>query len=163
MKIECLSEVDWQRLKRIRLAALQDAPEAFGTTLAAAQGWPDDVWCQQARDIPTFVATDGGVDVGIARCATEGSTEDAYLISMWVAPVARGRGVGEQLVEAVSEWALAAGFSRLLLDVADDNTAAMALYKRLSFRPTGETSRFPPPRSQITEHQQARMLRAESK
>jgi hypothetical protein len=40
---------------------------------------------------------------------------------------------------------------------------AMALYKRLSFRPTGETSRFPPPRSQVTEHQQARILRAERK
>ena len=145
MEIERLSGMEWQRLKRIRLAALQGAPEAFGTTLETAKEWPDDVWRQQARDLPTFVATDDGVDVGMARCATEGSTEDAYLISMWVAPVARGRGVGEQLVEAVSDWALAAGFSRLLLDVADDNTAAMALYKRLSFRPTGETSRFPPP------------------
>ena len=36
MEIERLSGVEWQRLKRIRLAALQDAPEAFGTTLAAA-------------------------------------------------------------------------------------------------------------------------------
>jgi len=142
------------RLKRIRIAALRDAPQAFGTTLQVAQGWSDDVWRQQVKDLPTFVAT----DVGIARGVADGSSTNARLVSMWVSPTARGLRVGERLVEAVAAWARDAGFKRLLLNVADDNWAAIALYERLNFWPTGETMGFPPPRSHITEHGRARIL-----
>ena len=158
MKIERLAGDEWERLKRIRLAALQDAPDAFGSTHEEARGWGDDVWRQQVADLATFIATIDRVDVGIARGASDGSSTDAYLISMWVAPSVRGRRIGEQLVAAVTRWARDAGFSRLKLDVADFNTAAIALYERLGFRPTGETSAHPPPRSHITEHGRARVL-----
>ena len=158
MDIERLSPSEWERLKQIRLAALRDAPGAFGTTLELAQGWSDDVWRQQARDLPTFIATLDGADVGVARGTTDGSNSDAFLVSMWVSPALRGRHVGEQLVDAVAGWARDAGFRRLLLDVADDNAAAIALYQRLGFEPTGESSVYPPPRSHIREHRRARML-----
>ena len=158
MEITRLSGSEWERLKRIRLAALQDAPVAFGSTLEAAQGWVDDVWRQQVEDLPTFIARIDGIDVGIARGMSNGSNSDAYLISMWVSPTERGKRVGEQLVEAVMKWARDAGFSRLLLDVADNNAAAIAFYERLDFQPTGDTGVYPPARSFITEHRRARML-----
>ena len=158
MEIERLSSTEWRRLKRIRLAALKDAPDAFGTTLKAAKELPDEAWRQQAEDLPTFIAVVDGVDVGIARGATGESTSDAYLISMWVSPAMRGERVGERLVTAVVEWARAAGFKKILLDVADENLAAIALYERLGFEATGETSVYPPPRSHITEHRRALML-----
>lgn len=158
MEIDRLSGWEWERLKRIRLAALRDAPEAFGSTLEVAQGWVDDVWRQQVADLPTFIARVDGVDVGIVRGAAVRSSTDAHLISMWVSPALRGRRVGEQLVAAVMKWARDAGFNRLLLDVADHNTAAIALYERLDFRPTGGTSAYPPPRSHVTEHRRARTL-----
>lgn len=158
MKIERLSSPEWDRLKRIRLAALRDAPHAFSTTLEVAQGWPDDVWRQQVKDLPTFVAMIDATDIGMARGATTESNTDALLISIWVLPTARGGRVGEQLVETVAKWARDAGFARLLLNVADDNAAAITLCERLNFRPTGETNAYPPPRSHITEHRRERML-----
>ena len=158
MKIERLSSQQWDRLKRIRLSALQEAPEAFGSTLDVAQQWSDRSWQEQAEKLPTYIAMIDEADVGMARGTSMGSKEDAYLISMWVSPTVRGKGVGEQLVAAVAGWARAAGFKRLLLDVADDNSAAIALYERLGFEPTGETGEYPPPRSHITEHRRARTL-----
>ena len=83
----------------------------------------------------------------------EARTDAAWLISMWVAPEVRGRGVGEALIAAVVEWARASGARRLLLDVGDHNRPAIALYARMGFEPNGRTGALPAPRSHIREHQ----------
>jgi ribosomal protein S18 acetylase RimI-like enzyme len=70
---------------------------------------------------------------------------------MWVAPEARGQGVGEALIEAGAGWARSQGFKQLALDVIDDNEPAIALYQRKGFKPTGESNAFPPPREHIVE------------
>ena len=41
MDVERLTGTEWRRLRRIRLAALEDAPDAFGTTVEAARELPD--------------------------------------------------------------------------------------------------------------------------
>jgi ribosomal protein S18 acetylase RimI-like enzyme len=61
----------------------------------------------------------------------------ALLVSVWVAPEARGRGAGELLVEAALRRAAELGARELRLWVAEDNPAAQRLYRRLNFRPTG--------------------------
>ena len=71
---------------------------------------------------------------------------------MWVAPEVRRRGVGGALVDAVINWARSSDVDRLLLDVADDNAPAIALYTRKGFDPNGEVSTQPPPREHIREH-----------
>jgi len=158
IRIVRLTSEEWGRLKQLRLDAVQDSPDAFSTTLEAMESWPDANWCQQVVNLPTYVAMIGSRDVGIARVEVKESTTDAYLISMWVSPTERGRRVGENLVEAVAGWARDTGFARLLLNVVDDNAAAIALYERINFHPTGETTAFPPPRSHISEHRRALML-----
>ncbi len=62
----------------------------------------------------------------------------AELISMWVSPAARGRGVGGQLVEAVERWARQERVTVLRLAVAPGNENAVALYRRKGFTFTGE-------------------------
>jgi GNAT superfamily N-acetyltransferase len=64
---------------------------------------------------------------------------DPTLVAMFVDPAARGQGIGGALVEAVSVWARARGAARLTLWVTDTNAAALALYRRCGFRPTGKT------------------------
>jgi len=59
-----------------------------------------------------------------------GTTE---LISMWVAPFARGRGAGEALVEAVIDWAGRQGIDAVGLEVVEDNRRARAFYERCGF------------------------------
>lgn len=52
------------------------------------------------------------------------------LVSMWVAPFARGRGVGDAAVTAVIDWAQD---REVVLSVKADNGPAIALYKRHLF------------------------------
>ncbi|MCU1491258.1 MAG: family N-acetyltransferase [Acidimicrobiaceae bacterium] len=66
---------------------------------------------------------------------------DAELLSLWVAPDARGRGVGDALVEAVAGWAEAEGAMVLVLTVRATNAAAISLYRRHGFADAGSVTR----------------------
>src|SRR5918994_476305 len=154
VRLEQLTAEDGPRLRAIRLHALRDAPDAFSSTLEEAAARPPGDWSRQLLELPTFVAVSNGLDVGMVRCTRDGtSTETAWLISMWVAPEMRRKGVGAALVDAVIDWARSNGVTRLLLDVADHNTSAIALYARKGFAPNEAVGTFPPPREHIREHQ----------
>jgi len=159
MLIQQLQADEWQRLKAIRLRALADAPDAFGSLLQDVSAWPDARWQEQCRTIPAFVAVIDGSDVGMVRgVASRDDSGAAFLISMWVEPAARRQGVGSELIDALISWAKASGFSRLLLDVSDMNPAAIRLYSQKGFVPNGITSAMPPPRDHIREHQRELQL-----
>jgi len=141
------------RLRDIRLRALRDSSKAFGGTLAESEARPAEVWMRQLRELATFVAATPQGDVGMVRTVT--SADDpatALLLSMWVAPSMRGRGVGEALVEAVVEWARRNGHERVELEVRDANAPAVALYERLGFVWAGPTS------DPVPEHRRVREL-----
>ncbi len=63
------------------------------------------------------------------------------LISMWVAPFARGRGVGDALIAAVIEWGRRERAARIALDVVESNEHAVALYRRHRFIDAGACDR----------------------
>lgn len=154
-----LGEADSARFKALRLASLADAPDAYGTTLAEAEAWPDAVWRDQLQATATFVAERHGRDVGVARGAVDDTDATrAWLRSMWVAPDARRHGIGHQLVEAVTAWARHAGCSRLALDVTDSNLGATRFYTWLGFIETGVTGNVDPARPHLTEHQRERRI-----
>ncbi len=52
---------------------------------------------------------------------------------MWVAPPARGTGVGDALVVAALEWSRGEGESQLTLRVMHHNDRAQRLYRRHGF------------------------------
>ncbi len=59
-------------------------------------------------------------------------------IGFWVAPAARGRGLGRRAVELVVDWLFSAGsLRRLELTTTPDNLAARALALRLGFTEEG--------------------------
>ncbi len=136
-----LTPDDWAMWRELRLAALADAPGAFGSRLSDWQGDGDREQRWRARlDIPgsfNVLAMAAGQPVGMASGvpAADGAAE---LISMWVSPAARGRGVGDLLVGAVEQWARQARAGVLRLAVAQGNPAAVALYQRNGFSWTGE-------------------------
>jgi GNAT superfamily N-acetyltransferase len=159
IRVHVLRAHELERFRAIRLRSLADAPEAFGTRLGDATTWPDETWAHLFESLVAFVVELDGADVGLARCAAEpGVPEAARLGSFWVAPEARGRGVGEALIDAVAQWAREAGFVELRVDVTDDNAAAIALYARMGFEPTGNVGTHPPPRSHVTKHTRALKL-----
>jgi ribosomal protein S18 acetylase RimI-like enzyme len=63
-------------------------------------------------------------------------TENARFLmdGIFVAPEARGRGVGTRLLDAIAEEARARGYREVRLDVVDDNLRARALYERKGYR-----------------------------
>jgi GNAT superfamily N-acetyltransferase len=154
IRFERLTTGESSRLRSIRLRALQDAPDAFETTFEEAAAKSADAWRKQLLELPTFVGVENGHDVGMVRCARDKHVTDmAWLISMWVEPKARRAGIGSKLVDVVIEWARANGISRLVLDVADLNVPAVALYRAKGFVPNGKSGALPPPRDHIREHQ----------
>ena len=57
----------------------------------------------------------------------------ADLLSLWVAPFARGRGVSDALVTSVCDWAREMGAERVALHVVEGNDPASGLYLRHGF------------------------------
>ena len=154
MRFEQLTQDEGPRLRSIRLRALQDAPDAFGTTFDEANANPADAWTNQLVNLPTFVAVEDGRDVAMVRCARDQQSVDTgWLLSKWVVPEFRRAYVGAALVDRVVVWARANGISRLVLDVADLNAPAIALYEAKGFMPNGKSGSMPPPREHIREHQ----------
>lgn len=163
VRFEQLTASDAQRFRMLRLRALRDSPDAFGATYEQAFARAIEEWSRQLADIPTFVAVRDGVDIGLARSADDkDESTSGWLISLWVAPEARRRGVAGALIDLVIDNARARGLTKLLLDVADTNAGAIELYDRKGFVRTGETTAFPPPRQHIREHRRVLLLADET-
>ena len=134
---------DWRIVKRVRLAALKEAPYAFGSTYAReaprkAADWRRWIGDKTTRDDKAvFIAHDGTEQVGIAAGFHETKTS-VMLVSMWVSPAARRTGTGRRLTQAVIDWAAEVRARRVTLWVADDNPEAIALYEVTGFKPTGK-------------------------
>ena len=154
---------NWQQVRSVRLRALADSPDAFGSTLTEEQQLTDDKWLIRSKNINVaqFLAiAPRGHELGMAVGALyNDQAQTAGLFSMWVAPEARKCGVGLALVQAVIEWAQTEGYCRILLEVGDTNTPAIRLYQACGFTPTGRTGTLPPPRHHIGEHEMERILR----
>src|SRR5579871_2075459 len=109
--LQILSPEDWRLFRALRLEALREAPYAFSTALAGWQGEGDaeSRWRARLTDVPlNLVARYEGTPAGMAS-ATAPTNGTSELISMWVAPHARGKGVASALIDAVVSWARAGG------------------------------------------------------
>lgn len=121
----------------VRLAALRDAPYAFSSK------WENEVklgrlqWQTRLSTRSQFVALVEGEVAGTVGVIVLPGGMAAELISMWVDPAVRGRGVGDRLVAAVLDWAATAGLPDVRLWVTSGNEAAERLYARCGFKRTG--------------------------
>lgn len=139
----------WQAFRDTRLAALRDAPGAFGSTFARESAMSDDDWrarvgvwnSERAR---ALLAWDGARARGIvAGFLDQDDPKTAHLVSMWVDPTLRRSGVGARLVSAILDWARSVSAERVVLNVTSTNAGARAFYERLGFAPTGRTEPYP--------------------
>ena len=120
---------DWPLWRAARLAALTDAPDAFP---GAAAEWPEggeSRWRERLLDPEALkiVAVQQEKPVGLVRgVLADGS---AWLHSMWVSQRLRGHGLGDQLAEAVDDWARE-HVAHVRLEVVPTNAPAIRLYRR---------------------------------
>lgn len=135
LTLQRLTVEDWQVFRRLRLSALAESPEAFGAALLDWSGRGDSElrWRARLHHVPyNAVARAGASELGMVS-ATRPDRGVVELISMWVAPAARGQGVADALVEGVVSWARGQAAHTLLLKVHDDNQHALAAYRRNGF------------------------------
>lgn len=145
--LRVLTPDDWPVWRQVRLAALAEAPYAFGSRLEDWQGDGDREVRWRARlSFPGSYHVAAVIDndvVGVAGGVPTPADGVVELISMWVRPDARGRGVGDALIEAVEAWARRTGAATVRLAVAEGNDRAEALYRRHGYRRTGEVDHMP--------------------
>lgn len=113
-------------------------PKASADALAAlhASCFPD-AW--DAAAITGLLATPGTFafvhDDGFVLARVAG--DEAEILTLAVAPRARGRGLGRALLQAVISRAAELRATSLFLEVGADNPAALALYAGLGFARVG--------------------------
>jgi ribosomal protein S18 acetylase RimI-like enzyme len=130
---------DWELWRELRLHALAEAPHAFSSTLAewTGSGDTEERWRNRLSSVTlNLVASLNEKSVGMAS-ATSPVDDEIELISIWVAPEARGLGIGAALIEAIVAWAREQRVFRVALDVGEHNMSAILLYKRLGFADVG--------------------------
>ncbi|WP_338761858.1 GNAT family N-acetyltransferase [Massilia sp. METH4] len=132
---------EWTTWRALRLAALADSPDAFGSTLADAQARADATWqalLAQAVAAPEqlpLLAEVAGESAGLTWAQVEGG--NAVVYQVWVAPDYRGRGIARALLERAIGWARDRGATVMELGVTAGDTPAVRLYRRLGFEAMG--------------------------
>ena len=117
-----------------------DAPAAFGSTLAQWTGSGDgeDRWRSRLADVAlNVVLLVDGEPAGMVSALDPNEDSAVELISMWVAPCARGQGVGDAAVRHVVSWAQTEHGASVVLAVKTDNDHAVCLYQRHGFVDAG--------------------------
>lgn len=145
VRVQRVRAQDWQQVRCVRLAALADAPDAFGSTLARELALTDADWQVRTENNATgqkscgFLAFIDDVPCGFV-VGVLSQPHEVELFALWVAQNIRRRGTGLALVQAVCGWARERGAQRVSLKVVAANLGAIALYHANGFEGGAETS-----------------------
>jgi ribosomal protein S18 acetylase RimI-like enzyme len=130
----------WAEYRALRLYALQESPQAFGSSYAESVAHPDEFWIERLRSAAEgrnllLFAEDGDRLAGLIGTYDDASEPGvANIISVFVAPNYRGRGLGNRLVDAILaeiRQRTDARVARLTVNVSQ--TAAISTYQRIGF------------------------------
>jgi GNAT superfamily N-acetyltransferase len=147
--IERVTPSNLPAFKEIRLRALQDTPQAFGSTFARESQFTETEWLERTKRWNGktgigFLAMDDGHGCGIAGGLMDADDRTCVmLVSMWTAPTHRRSGIGRVLVDHVLDWARLREARTLRLMVTSANEPAIRFYEKLGFTRTGRTEPYP--------------------
>lgn len=140
LSVDCLTEDDWERLRDIRLAALENDGHAFGGNLEAESAYGESEWRQKFTIFTGLIAKVDGVDTGFMSVENLkgdfGST--CWIGSCWVKPEFRGRGVLRSLFYFVDKESAERDWKIQGLGVWVDNEIAIKAYEKIGFVMMGE-------------------------
>jgi len=142
-----LTPGDIELFRSVRLAALEDSPEAFGETLDSAEraDWVARTASGSAfTDRGAFVALASGAAVGMVFVRCEASPAPAFLGGMWVHPQFRRQGVGRMLVLRAFDFLRSIGQVQVSLWVTRSHAEVLTFYRSLGFLDTGRTDHLRP-------------------
>lgn len=136
----------WRAHRDLRLDMLEADPDAFWANLGEVRSRTEEQWREEIAGPRIHLqARVGETVLGGIALLPEGYTPEhpipadrSHIVSLWVRPAARGRGLSTLLLRSVAELAISIGRPELSLDVDETNASARAVYERLGFRATGE-------------------------
>ncbi|HET7279270.1 MAG TPA: GNAT family N-acetyltransferase [Dermatophilaceae bacterium] len=136
--VRALTEDDWDQYRSIRLAALEESPEAFVATRAEEEAYDENFWRVRMKRSRRLLAESDGRPVGVASVGDVSSEtpQVAQLFGLWVRPSSRGTGVATKLVNEGAAQARQLGKTHLTYWVGTDNGRAVAFASGFGFRPT---------------------------
>jgi phosphinothricin acetyltransferase len=140
LRIAPLVPADWARVRAIYQAGIASGNATFETE---APDWED--WDRRHLPVGRLTASRGDGIVGwVALSPT--STRRVYAgvaeVSIYVAPEAQGRGIGQALLEQLIVAAEQAGLWTLQAGVFPENRRSLALLERNGFRRIGYRERI---------------------
>lgn len=147
ISVRALGDEDWQIYRDVRLAALEDSPDAFAASAKQEKQFDEDFWRQRMSRSRRLVAEQDGEPVGVVSVGDIVDEEDlnedgdsqevvAELFGLWVSPALRGQGLAWKLVEAGVERAKQESRSHIVYWVGVDNGRGVAFASSFGFRPT---------------------------
>jgi ribosomal protein S18 acetylase RimI-like enzyme len=135
---------DTALLRDVRLRALATDPASFGSTHEREAAYPDErweEWCAgdaAGEEMTTLLALRGDTAVGLVASSRDDDEPHVYdVFTMWVAPEARGTGIGRRLLSEVENWIRGAGGTVVRLFVTNEARAAQRLYESAGYERDG--------------------------
>ena len=141
MEIRVLTEADVDLYRPLRLRALREEPQAFGSSYEELVARPVEEMARRLRPDPaTGTVTLGAFDpdlvgtVGLLRESGLKMQHKAMVWGVYTVPEVRGRGVGRALLTAILAHARTVpGLEQVHLTVTTVNPIAQALYESFGF------------------------------
>jgi GNAT superfamily N-acetyltransferase len=135
---------DLRQAREARLRALKTDPTSFGSTYEREAAFADDVWEErvtrsaQGDDASTLIAFREGEAIGLVSAFRDEQAPRVFdVVGMWVAPEARGEGIGRRLLEEIETWIASCGGTEVRLAVTNVSAAARGLYASAGYEPDG--------------------------
>ena len=138
--IEAMRESDWGQVRAIYLAGIATGNATFETD---APAW--ETWHASHLDSGRLVARSGETVCGWAalgrvseRCVYAGVAE----VSLYVAALSRGQGIGRALLERLIAESERHGIWTLQAGIFPENHASLAVHRQCGFREVGRRERL---------------------
>lgn len=148
MEIRNIEKEDNEQISSVIKSALEEFGAARPGTVYT-DPWTDSLYEYfLGNQMPYFVVEEKGKVVGgCGLFATEGLPKDTIeLVKLYLAPQARGKGLGELLLNKCVELAKNMGYNRLYLESLPELNNAVRLYEKVGFIkqkcPLGESGHF---------------------
>ena len=137
MEIRLLRPEDADSIRKLRLEALLDSPESFGSSYEEEREYSLQKFQNRLEIGFTFGAFQDGKLIGMVTLIPDTkhkTRHKAHIFAMYVTPGLRGQGIGKKLVkEAIETAKQIDGIEQILLSVVTSNDGAKHLYLSLGF------------------------------
>lgn len=135
IKLAQAAATEAERLRTLRLAALKDAPYAYGAEYEVDKEKPITFWQQLLADSNWFFTSIDGVDIGLigVEKATEDRGSDCWIFGWWIEQSFRGQGVTALMLSEIDKFCLKNKWLKQGLGVWPENKRAIAAYLKLGF------------------------------